>query len=259
MSGRTPDEIWMAAVDEGERRVDRTTGALVSTGIVGGADVMLGVLATLTVTGALTAAIGPDPAHIAGSLFFGFGFVFLIVGRGELFTENFLIPIGSLLAGRSSRAGVARLWAVTFLANYLGIVLFALILSTNGVLESTTLDASGPTADTLVAREWGPSLLSAVVAGAVMTLLTWLAHAAESEPARIMVALVIGFVIAVPTLNHAVVSFGEILLAVFAGTTDAGAGEIVRTLVCAVVGNAVGGFGLVTLNRLIMARGEPDD
>src|SRR4051794_12837307 len=86
MSGRAPDEIWAAAVEEGERRVDRSAGALVSTGLVGGVDVMLGVMAMLATTGALTATIGPDPAHFVGSVFFGVGFVFLIVGRGELFT-----------------------------------------------------------------------------------------------------------------------------------------------------------------------------
>jgi formate/nitrite transporter FocA (FNT family) len=217
------------------------------------------VMAMIATTGAFTATAGPDVAHFAGSLFFGVGFVFLIVGRGELFTENFLVPVGSLLAGRTGGRGLLRLWSITFLANYAGIVLFALMLSATGVLKTTTLDATGPIADTLVGRGWSAAILSAIVAGAVMTLLTWLAHAAESESARIMVALVIGFVIAVPTLNHAVVSFGELMLAVFAGTTDATAGEIIRTLACAVVGNAAGGFGLVTLNRLIMARGEPDD
>jgi formate/nitrite transporter FocA (FNT family) len=57
-------------------------------------------------------------------------------------------------------------------------------------------------------------------------------------------------------MNHAVVSFGDLLMAGFAHTTAAGTWEIIRTLLCAILGNVVGGFGLVTLNRLVMARGE---
>jgi formate/nitrite transporter FocA (FNT family) len=65
-------------------------------------------------------------------------------------------------------------------------------------------------------------------------------------------------VIALPTMNHAVVSFGELMLAAFSDAADLSTGEVVRTLVCAIVGNVVGGLGLVTLNRFVMARGEPD-
>jgi formate/nitrite transporter FocA (FNT family) len=259
MSGRAPDEIWQAATEEGERRVRRSTGALLSTGFVGGFDVMLGVLVSVAATGALTSSIGAEPAHLVGSLFFGIGFVLVIVGRGELFTENFLVPVGSVLAGRARLSGLARLWSATFLANYVGILLIALVLSTSGVLKPATLEATGPIADTLVGRDWLPAFLSAVVAGAVMTLLTWLAHAAENEGARVLIALLIGVVIALPTMNHAVVSFGELVLAVFSDHSDASLGEIVRTLVCAIVGNVVGGLGLVTLNRFVMARGEPDE
>lgn len=259
MSGRAPDEIWQEATEEGERRVRRSVGALLSTGFVGGFDVMLGVLVTIAATGALTASIGPDPAHLVGSLLFGVGFVLVIVGRGELFTENFLVPVGSVLAGRVRVAGVARLWATTFVANYAGILLIALLLTTSGVLKPETLEAVGPIADTLVGRGWLAAFLSAVIAGAIMTLLTWLAHAAENEGARVLIALVIGVVIALPTMNHAVVSFGELMLAVLSDHTDATAGEIVRTLVCAIAGNVVGGLGLVTLNRFVMAHGEPDD
>jgi formate/nitrite transporter FocA (FNT family) len=256
MSGRAPDEIWDEAVDEGERRVGRTPAAIASTGFVGGVDVMLGVLAMAATSGALTALVGEGPAHVAGSLVFGVGFVFLIVGRGELFTENFLIPVGSVLAGRAGKGSVLRLWGLTFLANYAGIALAALILTRPGVLDAETLKAAGPVADTLALRGAVSATLSAVIAGATMTLLTWLTHAAERDSARILVALVIGFVIAVPAMNHAVVSFGELLMAGFAHTTAVSTWDVIRTLLCAILGNIVGGMGLVTLNRLVMARGE---
>lgn len=257
MSGRTPDEIWEQAVVEGERRLCRTWGALVATGFVGGADIMMGVLALTAVSGALGAAIGIDPAHVVGSLFFGLGFLFLIVGRGELFTENFLIPVGAVAAGKGSIATLLRLWGITFVANYVGIAVLAYIMSRHGVLPETTLRSAGRSGDILAARGFVASALSGVLAGTVMTLMTWLTHAVERDTGRMVVTLAIGFVIAIVAMNHAVVGFGEMVFAAMAGTLDASTWEFVRTILAAIAGNLVGGLGLVTVNRLVQARGEP--
>jgi formate/nitrite transporter FocA (FNT family) len=259
MSGRAPDDIWSDAIDEGERRVGRDTPAMLATGLVGGVDVMLGVLAMTATTAALTPAAGAEPARLAGALVFGIGFVFLVVGRGELFTENFMVPVSTMLARRSSPLAVLRLWGLTFAANYLGILAIAFLLSAHGVVQHETLVAAGGPADIVTARGVGAAFLSAVLAGAVMTLLTWLAHAVEQDISRILLALAIGFLLAIATMNHAVVGFGETMLAYIAGTTDASLGDIARTLSVAIAGNLVGGLGLVTVTRLVQARGEPGD
>jgi formate/nitrite transporter FocA (FNT family) len=256
MSARTPDEIWDEVVDEGERRVCRGFAALTATGFVGGADIMLGVFALAATSAALTAAAGSEVGHLGGSLVFGVGFVFLIIGRGELFTENFLVPVSALTAGRARVFDLARLWGVTLIANYAGIVLIALMMKTSGVLRPETLKAAAVPADMLVNRDAGAAFLSAVLAGAAMTLMTWLTHATEHDGARIILALAIGFVIALGTMNHAVVSFGETMLAYLANTTNASLGDIGRTIGLAIAGNLAGGLGLVTLNRGLMARGE---
>jgi formate-nitrite transporter family protein len=257
MSGRAPDEIWATAVDEGERRLRRSTGSLISTGFVGGADIMFGILALAATTGAFTPLLGEQPAHWLGSLLFGIGFVFLVVGRGELFTENFLIPVGAVLAGRNSWRSLVRLWGITFVANYIGIVLLALIMAKSGVLRPETLKAAGTSAATLTERGPLAAILSGVLAGAVLTLMTWLTHAAERDSARIMIAMLVGFIIAISTMNHAVVAFGEMILPYIAGTTPASLGRIAATLGWGVIGNLIGGLGLVTINRLVQARGEP--
>ena len=258
MSGRNPDEIWDASVDEGERRVRRGTGALAATGFVGGADVMLGILAMTTVAGAVATVTTEAVAHVAGSLVFGIGFVFLIIGRAELFTENFLVPIASLLNGRIRASSVLRLWGMTTIGNLAGLALFAFLLSRDGLVPPDTLQAAGRMADTFAERDFVAALLSAIVAGATMTLFTWLAHALERDTGRIVVALLVGVVLALPSLNHAIVSFGEMGFGVLAGEGTATWGDVAQNFPVAVLGNLIGGLGLVTLSRLLMVRGEPD-
>jgi formate/nitrite transporter FocA (FNT family) len=67
----------------------------------------------------------------------------------------------------------------------------------------------------------------------------------------------IGFLLVAPSLNHAVVGFGNIIFGVFTNTTQAGAWDIVRTLIVAIAGNLIGGIGLVFTTRVAQVRGEP--
>ena len=144
------------------------------------------------------------------------------------------------------------------MGNLVGLGLFGLMLTRPGLLEPSTLEAAGTTADTFAERGVVAALLSAVVAGTVMTLLTWLIHAVELDIGRIAIALVVGFLLAAPSLNHAVVSFGEMAFGILAGTAEATWGDVARNVSLAAVGNLAGGLGFVTLTRLLQARDEPD-
>ncbi|WP_205695683.1 formate/nitrite transporter family protein [Conexibacter sp. SYSU D00693] len=258
MSGRDPDDIYDESTDEGERRLSRGTTALAATGVVGGVDVMLGILALTVVSGALHVAVPAEIAHVGGSLVFGIGLVLIVVGRSELFTENFLVPVAAVLRRRRGPASLARLWAVTFVANVAGLLLLAAIFTRAGLVPPESLDAAGTIADTFADRDMVAASLSAVVAGTVMTLFTWLTHAVQTDIARILIAMLIGFLLAAPSLNHAVVSVGEMAFGIFAGTADsADMGDLAQNLPLAVLGNLAGGLLLVTLTRVLQVRGEP--
>lgn len=260
MSGRNPDEIWQEAVEEGDRRLNRGVLSLASTGAVGGIDVMVGVLALTVVAGALGTVLGEEVAHVGGSLFFGIGFVMLIVGRSELFTENFLIPISAMIRGSRSRSGdLARLWSVTMLANLIAILALAAIFTRAGMVPPDTLKAAGTMADTFATRDFISALLSAIVAGAIMTLFTWLTQAVELDISRIVIALLIGFVLAVPSLNHAIVGFGEMTFGLLAGTAEKATWtDLAQNFPTAVLGNLIGGLGFITALRAMQVQNEPD-
>src|SRR3954471_15931078 len=91
----TPDQLSETlerTVDEGVFRLTRSWPALLATGLVGGADVTLGVFAFLVVD---------SESHnvLAASLAFAIGFVALTLASSELFTENYLVPIAAVVAG----------------------------------------------------------------------------------------------------------------------------------------------------------------
>jgi formate/nitrite transporter FocA (FNT family) len=258
VSGRPPDEIWEDGLDEGERRLERSPAALAATGFAGGADVAFGLLAVVVTTGALHAVMPSETAHVLGALTFGIAFMLITLGRAELFTENFLIPVGAVYAGRAPVRHLLRMWAITGGLNAIGLMLFAAIFSVKGVLEPGALKAAGALADTQGNRDALPAFLSAIAAGTVMTIFTWVVAAADSAQARVTASMLVGFLLVAPSLNHAVVGFGEIFFGLVAGTTSAGWDDLIRNTGIAIAGNLIGGVGLVFTTRLAQVRGEPD-
>ena len=258
MSGRSPDEIWLESLDEGERRLRRRWSALAATGFAGGVDVFFSIVVLAVVSGGLRAAMPEATAHVLASLTFGIGFAFITLGRAELFTENFLVPVGAVVAGRGTVQSLLRMWLLTAALNFVGLAVFAAVFSASGVLRPETLEAAGRMADTLGDRSAFAAFLSAVGAGTVMTIFTWVVVSAETGSARVLASLLIGVVLALPSLNHAIVGFGEMVFGLFAGTTHASWGDLVRTVALAIAGNLVGGVGLVFTTRLAQVRGEPD-
>ena len=77
---------------------------------------------------------------------------------------------------------------------------------------------------------------------------------AESAGARLAASLLVGFVLAAPSLNHAIVGFGEMIFGLFAGTAESGWDDLVPNVAIAIAGNLVGGVGAVMSTRLVQAR-----
>ena len=122
------------------------------------------------------------------------------------------------------------------------------------MLEPEALHAAGELADTLAERDLPAGAASAVLGGAVITVFTWLAEAAESDLTRLFIALAVGFVLLAPSMNHSVIGFGEILFGVATDTTSADWIDLLRNTAVAIVGNVAGGMILVAFVSSVQAR-----
>ena len=181
--------------------------------------------------------------------------MFVVVGRSELFTENFLVPITGLSRDRGSWLKLGELWAATLVLNVAGGLLIALVLTSHGVLRGGTAHALVDVADHLAGYGPGTAFLSAIAAGALMTLMTWFVEgAAESAGVRIVMAWLVGALIALGAFNHAIVSTVEIIFGMRYGA-DIGIDQLFSNLGLSVGGNLVGGLLLVTFARSAQAVG----
>jgi formate/nitrite transporter FocA (FNT family) len=112
-----------------------------------------------------------------GAFRFPVGFIALLLASSELFTENFLVPVTARVAGRGSWLRLLRLWLVTLAANLVGgLVMAGMIVIAVPDVRLTAAQIGRHYASLGVS--WR-SLMLAVLAGVVITLLTRMQHAGD--------------------------------------------------------------------------------
>ena len=233
-------------VDEGHSRLTRTWPSLLATGFVGGADISLGVLALYLVEDG-------TQSHLLASLAFSIGFIALTLANSELFTENFLVPVAGVITEQARPWALFRLWGGTLVTNLVGgwavtgLILVGFPRLAHVAVEAAIKPATSP-------LDW-TMLANAVVAGAVITLMTWMERSTESVPGKLMAASIAAFLLAAGPMDHVIVVSVEMFGALHAGAPF-GYSHWFGFMLFAGLGNMMGGLGLVTVLRLIQVGGD---
>jgi formate/nitrite transporter FocA (FNT family) len=253
----TPEEIFDRAVDEGKRRLDQSMLELVSTSFIAGFTIVFGIVALGLVEASLE-PLGSDIAHLGGALAFGLGIIFLVVGRVELFNENFFDPSAAVVEDDSvSLPSLGRLWIVTLVFNLAGGVLFAAVFAVQGVLPDGARTAFVTFATESVNRGVMAWFASAIAGGALVSLLSFLLLGTNRVESRITLAYMAGFLLAIGPFDHVIVTALHLLFGVLFGASIEYA-RLGSLLVVVTLGNFVGGLGLVTVTHVAQAIGADD-
>lgn len=250
-----PDEIYDRAEAEGRRRLDMPPLEQLSTGFIAGVTIVFGIAALGVVEGLTEPDVGSGVAQVLGALAFGIGFVFLVVGRSELFTENFFDPVATAIDEKGRWGELLRLWGFTLALNLVGGAVLVGVLSVEGALPEGAPETLVKIAEEIAEKAPSATFARAVLAGALLTLLSYLLHAVTSAGGRIAVAYMAGFLVALGPFDHVVVSALHLLFGIFLGdgVTWADLGE---NAVLATAGNLVGGLLLMTLTHTAQVKGS---
>jgi formate/nitrite transporter FocA (FNT family) len=238
------EEAVLRTIDEGRRRMARRLWPLLATGTLGGIDVGTGVLALLFVE---------HETHnkLLAGLAFGVGFIALSLARSELFTEDFLVPVTTVIARQARFRMLLRLWTGTLVANLAGGWLFTLLIVTGFPEWQQTAIESG-TRYVQLGLGWKAFAL-AILGGAVITLMTWMQHTTTSNALRLVPAVTAAFLLGGTGLNHAIVNSLLMFSSLHTGHAPFGYVQWAQTAGFAAVGNIVGGVLLVTLLRVFQS------
>jgi formate/nitrite transporter FocA (FNT family) len=211
-------------------------------GIVGGLTMGLTALSTSIARAELGSSAG---ALFIGRCLYPFGFMAVILGRGQLFTENTLYPVALVMAERRHVWRTLRLWAIVFPTNVLGALLFALLAVKTGALRPEYVDAMVKFGLETANIPASHIFWSGVFGGWIIALVAWLVSGSHSITGSALLIWVFTFVVGLGHFAHCIAASGEILAAVLTGQYSMlGYGA---WLLPATLGNVAGGVMLVTL------------
>lgn len=246
-SQKSYQTILEQEIASGVQELERSTRGLFFSGLSAGLDIGFSVL-LMAVVITLAGNRLPEPVVellLAGA--YSIGFIFVVLGRSELFTEHTTLAFLPVLDGRASIRQLGRLWGIVYAANLLGAAGFAALVAFIGpALGSVDPNALGEIASRAIDHDWWVILASAVLAGWMMGLLSWLVTASRDTIGQIFIVGMVTSAIGVAHLHHSVVGAVEVFAALLAAPGTSLVGSL-RFLVFATVGNAVGGVFFVGL------------
>jgi formate-nitrite transporter family protein len=178
------------------------------------------------------------------SLGYSVGFLIVILGSQQLFTENTLRVIVPLLSRRDGTAlrNVARLWAVVLAANLAGALIFAWIIARTEMFDAETRHAVTELSRKAMEPDFGLTLLRGIFAGWLIALMVWMIPAAKT--AHLWVIVIVTWLVGAAHLAHVIA--GSVEAFYLSALGEQSWGESLGGFVLpALIGNVIGGTGLV--------------
>ena len=238
----TAQEIYVQVANNGRHELERSARALALSGLAGG--MMMG-LTPLSMS-IIHAQLGDGKvASLIAYLLYPVGFIAVIIGRAQLFTENTLFPVALVLAERRHVAKTLRLWAIVLASNLVGAFCFALLAVKTEALKPEYVAAMSKIGVEAVGVTASHAFWSAVIGGWMIALVAWLVSGSHSVTGAVMLIWLLAFVVGIGHFAHSIATSGEILASVLCHQVSAGA--YFEWLLPAVLGNICGGVLLVTL------------
>ena len=226
---------------EGESELDRSATALLLSGLAAGLTMGL----SLITEGLLRAHLPDAPwRDLVSKLGYAVGFLVVVLGRQQLFTENTLTPILPLLYHRNMRTvgRVARLWTLVLLANVAGTWAVSAVLVGTDLFPPEIKEAFTAISKHAVAAPFGSTVLKGICAGWLIALMVWLMPGAGGS--RFAVIVLLTWLVSLAGFAHIVagsVDASFLVLSNQASATD----YLWRFFVPTLLGNAIGGVALV--------------
>jgi formate/nitrite transporter FocA (FNT family) len=236
------EEIYKQVARNAQSELKRTSLSLCISGITGGMFMGLSALGV----GVIAALLGNSPhSFIISRMFYPLGFIVVILGRSQLFTENTLYPVALVLAEKRELWNTLRLWSIVLPSNVAGAFVFAALISLTPALPAPILQAVAQLGLNAVHVSPATIFWSGVMAGWIIATTAWLVSGSHSITGSVMLIWILTFVVGLGGFAHCIATSGEILTAVLVHQLPWIAYP--HWLLFAVSGNICGGVFMVTL------------
>jgi formate-nitrite transporter family protein len=235
--------VYEAIRHEGESELERTTSALTWSGLAAGLSMGFSFVGKAVLKDHLPNA---EWAPLLTNFGYAFGFLMVILGRQQLYTENTLTVILPFLKKKkwSVLANIARLWTVVLIANLAGAFAFGMVMARTAAVSPGVRESMRHLGEEAMRPDFGALLLRGIFAGWLIALMVWLLPFAEEL--RVVVIILITYLVGIAQFPHIIAGAVDVFFLVGDGTTTIGT-ALGRFILPTLLGNTIGGVTLVAI------------
>lgn len=230
--------IFEAIRREGEHELRRPASALWWSGVAAGIAISTSLLSKGFLVAMLPAA---EWAPAVSNFGYTVGFLVVILGRMQLFTEGTITPILPLfLAPTAAKlTQLARLWGIVLAANLTGCFIAALFLGLATIAPASQSEAILEVSRHYAAKSPAEHFMLGIPAGFLIAALVWVLPRMESA-GEVLMIVILTYIIGLGDMSHVIVGATELFIVVIRG--ELGIGEaIFAGVLPALAGNVIGG------------------
>lgn len=240
-------EILKEQICEGQETYNKKPSSIILSSITAGLEIGFSYLLICSLFYFLSDKFSETTIFKAIALVYPIGFILVILGQSILFTEQTSLLTLPVLNRKRSLNSLFKIWSLVIFGNLIGGFLIALTLIWIGpnlklfdikTIETIALHVIKPDSFTI--------LISAILAGWLMGLLSWLLSSATETISRIFIIFLITGTMSFTGLHHSIIGNVE----VFSGMISSENIEFldyIRFQSLALFGNAIGGAFFVAL------------
>ncbi len=200
---------------EGEAELKRPTSALAWSGLAAGLSMGFSFVAEALIRSHL-----PDQPWrpLLSKMGYPLGFVLVIVGRQQLFTENTLTVVLPLFVRRDlgTLAQVGRVWITVLVSNLVGAHVFSWTVGNTAMFDARVRHAFEEIARESAGLGFGTTLLRGIFAGWLIAMVVWLLAAADAR--RVAIIAIPTYIVGLGGFAHVIVGSIEVLFLVVTGS-----------------------------------------
>lgn len=192
--------------------------------------------------------VGPEYRKAVQAALYPLGFILVIIGRSQLFTENTLEPVIPVLDHPTGEklGKMFRLWGLVLLGNMIGAAAFALLFAHTNVVSAEVGDRMREMSAKAIEGSFGLQFYHAIFAGWLIALTAWLVSATAYTGAQIALIWLTTAPIAALDFRHSIAGSVEAFFGAAMGITT-WLGALDGFTVPTVLGNIVGGVVFVAM------------
>lgn len=235
--------VYETVREEGEFEMSRTISALAWSGLAAGLSMGFSMVSEGLLQNHLPDA---EWRPLVSKFGYSIGFLIVILGRQQLFTENTLTVILPLLLRKDLKTlfCVARLWTTVFLANVVGAFIFAYVIAHTNIFSEDVRHTFTEIGREAMMGDWTTIFLRAIFAGWLIALMVWLLPAAET--ARVWIIIIMTYWVALGGYAHIIAGSVETFFAALNGAAD-WSSVFGNWMLPTLLGNIIGGTSLVAV------------